>query len=809
MTRLFRITAALVLMLALGCSESANNRPARIEYNKALKLYADQKWDAAAKAFLDARDKSGPDPELRYRAAFNLALTRAKQADAITEKDPEKAMARLQDAADWFFDALHKKPGDHDAKKNLELVLERIEVLADKINKGKNTLLNKLKLLVQNQRALLQEVRELMSHVAAQKAKADPVAFEDQFRQLAVRERELMADATSVSDLAGAERGNLENKPKNKRKDSDKARIFQLKNVDKYMEQARSAMAETRRLLRRLQGDSGHKRADAALTALKRARDKLLLPDAILRGILADLSVLLQHTQALLAVNKKLIKTKDGKPAQAPPWLTTPLLATRQQVLTSRLDEVFNYMLAIASADLSKKNGAGKDPKQLPPAQKATPPKPKDPKQAQQEEMRKRFVANTQDAVGYVQTAMTKMRAAKTDLDGGAEQLDKAVEAQAGAAEALGRALEQYAALRQLIELAYADQGKMVAVLSPPPDAKKVHNRNEAMLAQLSPAQRGELTRTLLEYNTDRLKRLEPMLARALKKAQAQATAAPASKPAGPKALPNPKDPRAAAAKKARAEVQRYTQAQLLRGEAAEALAKLTTQLGGNKKPDKANPVDTNKLLPDAKIAHDKLAELRKLFFNLIQHLRELIRVQSDTLDTTVRAQQATGKERVAQLGPLPDTQAKHAQVSQAISKALGEQADQLNKQNGKSLDKKQRDYAKKVSEAAAEVTSATGKMNDATTNLEEARDKSATTTYDLKPTLADQRKALTHLSRALELLQPPKNPKQKNNKKQNKKQQDMSRQQAQSRLQRARDREAQRKRAQHGGKREPVEKDW
>ena len=45
--------------------------------------------------FLAARDKAGQDPELRYRAAFNLGMSYAKSADAVAEEGPQEAIDTL------------------------------------------------------------------------------------------------------------------------------------------------------------------------------------------------------------------------------------------------------------------------------------------------------------------------------------------------------------------------------------------------------------------------------------------------------------------------------------------------------------------------------------------------------------------------------------------------------------------------------------------------------------------------------------------------------------------------------------------
>ncbi len=74
----------------------------RDRYNLALGMLEAGETEAAAKEFLSARDDSGPDPELRYRAAFNLAVALAGQSDTQQEEAPEQAIELLRSSAAWF-----------------------------------------------------------------------------------------------------------------------------------------------------------------------------------------------------------------------------------------------------------------------------------------------------------------------------------------------------------------------------------------------------------------------------------------------------------------------------------------------------------------------------------------------------------------------------------------------------------------------------------------------------------------------------------------------------------------------------------
>ena len=83
---------------------------ARQRYNLALGQLNSGELEMAAEGFIAARDDAGPDPELRYRAAFNLGLALAGQSDAQQTEQPEQAIETLRSSAAWFSDAVRLAP---------------------------------------------------------------------------------------------------------------------------------------------------------------------------------------------------------------------------------------------------------------------------------------------------------------------------------------------------------------------------------------------------------------------------------------------------------------------------------------------------------------------------------------------------------------------------------------------------------------------------------------------------------------------------------------------------------------------------
>ena len=84
-----------------------------------------------------ARDAADADDELRFRAAFNTALSQAQRAASLTKEQPQEAVNVPSQSAAWFRDAVRLRPNDADARHNLELVLRRLQTLRDQLNKGR------------------------------------------------------------------------------------------------------------------------------------------------------------------------------------------------------------------------------------------------------------------------------------------------------------------------------------------------------------------------------------------------------------------------------------------------------------------------------------------------------------------------------------------------------------------------------------------------------------------------------------------------------------------------------------------------
>ena len=322
----------------------------------------------------------------------------------------------------------------------------------------------------------------MLAAVAAEGASTEPLGFKSEFDRLASRERTLMAGAGESVDLAAEERLFVEQTPEDQRTPEQQQRVYQLRGVTDYLERARQSLGDSRRRLRRLEGERAHRRADAALAELKRAREQLHDPVTVLRAVLRDELSLIDHTRAFAVFTGGAIRL-DQPP---PPWLTAKHLAERQQSAAARTGGVLAQFDAIAAAGSRK-------PDENPQAER------------------------TMRAVGaatpILDGGLGAMRAATASL----ERADAvaAIPEEQRAAESLRRAIEEFADVRGLIELAYGSQQGIVGLLDP---------GEESPMVELSTADRIEAADGLVSDNARRLQRLQTLLE---EDAEAEAAAPP------------------------------------------------------------------------------------------------------------------------------------------------------------------------------------------------------------------------------------------------------------------------------------------
>jgi hypothetical protein len=745
------VRIALLLIVLASCLRG-EHRPARDTFNDGVAALAKQDYDAAEKALLEARSGAarsgaGVDPELRFRAAYDLGVAYAAHAEkfrAGQDEDLAKALELEQQAVSWLSDA-QRQHDDPDVAANLAIARARAQAIGDDLRKAEGKLDARLDAVIKDQRAVLDEARLAWLSIK-QAGGADPLAQQGTLTHLADRERGIVAEAGVIGDLASDEIDAIGKKKEEQRSDEEKARVVQLKNLDLYLLEGRARIAESRRKLQELDAEHGVDRAEAALVALKRAREQLLDPIAVLQRVAQDELALAQETR----VGKPDVLGKAGID-QVPGWLAPGALADRQGGLRDRVEEVRARLQAAVDAK---------------PDPSAKPDAKRDKLMAQ--------VATALPHVGDASAAMDRARAALV-----AARLDDAAKAEDDALAALALAIEVFADLKQTVELAYATHEQAMALLSP--DAAK----------QLPADERARKTREAVTGNLARLGRIQELIAAQV--AELDAHPAP---DAGSGSAAAPQQAQQFDQMK-----QQMAEAERLRGEAEVALGQLQTALDKNTDP-----------LAPAKTAETNLAELRKLFFNIVEHLQELIREQGETHDQTSTAAGEDDVTRAPKLPGLLARQDQHGAMARAITDALAKQADEA----GKSQQPPQQGApnAKTLAQAADEVRAAQTDMGDAGKAITAARD-AQNKSVSLEPAATSQTKALEHLENALKLLQPPKQ-KQNKDDKQDQQQQDQQKKQDQQQQpqggagQRARDEDAKRQKERaHRGGGDPVEKDW
>ena len=758
MRRWLVLVCLACLVPGAACKDEA--RGGRTAYNEAVLAVRNADWDRAQDLLLEARNLAGSDAELRFRAAMDLGFVHARQAEAAAEEHPEQALSSYRQAASWLRDAVKLSPEADDARANLDIVLTRALVLADRLNE-QGGLGERLDRLLSDERGLRDAARELLTALREAGDEAAPVAFESQFAALATTQRTLLADAGTLLDLAGDELALLERKADEERSPEERGRMAQLQAVTVHVEAARAHMVKARAELRRLDVDAARRETEDALGELVRAREQLADPVTVLGALARGETQIMQTTAILAEATGGTITLGGGEPVALPPWLTAELTSEEQADLAQRLGLLLLRFRAVADSPAGADSGAAQDPKLV------------------------RLREASAEVLPFLEEGKQAMQRASEELR--ASQLGEAATSEKQALEALGRALERFADLRQLIELSYRDQSQAVAILGGEQTA-------------VPEKERGARIEEIATSNRERMERLEGLIADEL----AALSAPPAQ---GHEA---PTEEQLAQGQEL------YRLAEEERIGAAEALGRLSEVRGGR----------TEEALAEATDAQEHIENLRRLFFTLVQHLEELHREQTGTRDRTASAQaEVELPARSQALENAPEAQTEHTGKARALSRALAQQADQA----AEASEPAAAEQAERLAQAQAEVDAAAGFMTTAEDLL--ATERAGTQTVDLEPAVDAQAEALARIAEAIRLLKPPEQNEQQQDQQeqqdqeqqqdqdqeqqqeqQEQQQEKLSEEQAERKLEEIREREAQRereRRKQRPSGPSPVEKDW
>lgn len=823
-------------------------------YNEAL-AYLNKDADRAERLLTEARRDAGTDGEVRFRATYNMGWVEVQRADAVLDQKPEEALEHLRRGADWFRDAVRLRPDSEDARHNLEVVLRRILELADSLAKtGDRDLTQRLDAVIEAQRRLVGAARTVVERVSA---KQDPNAadqFRSDFRQLAVQQQKILSDSQALTKSAQEELDASKGKKDEEQTPQDKVRAAQLNNLLHYLNQANQRLGQARSQMRRRQADRSFRRAAAALSDLNRARDQLRGPVEVLDVILADALPLAQLTALKAAAAGAAEAPVAGPPdvlREPPAWLTREYLEESQLSITDRTTE------------LTARLQAGLDERKSRPAGPPT-----DEQQQQQNAEAERFLAMVREAMPFLTKGKEafqsagKALAAVPEPDATAGQkpglpekpgfsFEQAAQRQLEGMVALRDARERFLDLRGLIELAYSREQQIQGLLPAPAskDAKDANENNEKTKQEPPEMPRDasiQAAQQLQQENLDRSQRIARLIDEGL--AALPKGAAGADNTA---AKPKPADPAAqqAAAERQQLELakplldqarQEMTAARdsLTKAAAEEVAAKPAAKSDAQTpaKPDKPpdQPADKVESTPsdaalDASREHvaralEHLQALRRLFFSIVEHLRETAQRQGQLNDETEQATALKKDEEIAKTaGPLALRQQQLRAITKEIADALNEQAKQRPDQapGQPAADPKQLEQFQNIAQQLAEAAKL---VADGGTEMQKAGEGLSAEKPDFGPARKSQDEALQKLVEALALLNPPQ-PEQQNQQDQDQqgedqqgdKQQQQQEQQTQGAdpsraLQAVRDREAQRRRDRENRQRltqDPVEKDW
>ena len=772
-------------------------------YNLAIGELGKGAFDSAADGFARARDAASFDNELRYAAAYNLGFAYAAKAAAagdpenLGEADLQAAIDDLSLSIAWFRDAARQRPSLDDARGNLEIVLKRHLNAQDIMAQKYNTPERRLDALIAAERDIREASRALSQKIGGDDAARNPIAFRDDFKSIAKMQREALTDANLTAENIANARALIESKTEDARSQEEAYRKFQFDAVIPLLDDARRYMASARRQMRDMSMADGLRQTNKAFYALKQAREQLDEPLRILTHVfedeqnfirLADAKALFESPERLSAYREKHQEADIALPA----WLNATLLSDTQQDVLERTKRLAAFLDAASSVEIPETDANGQ-------------PMDKTQKEAAQEQR-----DQIRESLPLIRSAAEAMSQADEAVNRG--DAASALREGAQAARDLSLAMERFADLKHLIEIAYRSQSDASAIVSGDigADAPELLSREQQKTA-LTP---------ILEANSDRLERLSASIAKqsakALEAANKQAQAADRQAAAQGAAAD---DQTKAQAEAQIAQMQQlFEHAETLRADAQAAVKRMSETVAAadsqdetlRAAPQNAQDAVWSDLTEDSAAANANLEQLRMLFFTIAEHVEELLRQQTATLDATADVSALSADEQNFKLPPVIDRQRMHELTSTQLSRVIAEQSEKMAAQGGQD----EQETAQRYRQAAGELDDAAAAMRQAQADLQNENRLFA-------EALAQQKEAAEHVQKALEWLRPPQQQneqqqqQQQNDQQQQQQQQQqkMSKEQAEKKIQQIRSRDQERRKhresRQDGAGMPVVEKDW
>lgn len=676
-------------------------------HNRALLDLGSGDLAAARRRFEDAERESKLDVSLRYRARYHLGWVEVKAALA-RGNDAEGALEAYRAAADHFRDAIRVQPNAEEARENLEVVLLRIRRIEDALRESsKQGLADRLDALIGRQRDLLAEARSLIERDVADPAAALEEPRRREYRAVAATERQILSDVEALGREAQAERGSIEAVPEEERTPEQGLRSAQLTLLLEHMTRSQERLAQARRTLRRQQGERAARRASTGLSALKRAREQLRDPLQVLDGLLPD-------ARAVATYGAVLLHTESSPPGSTnavsvPPWVTTGSLAEESVEIEGRVGELAARFRGSASAEVEVDPG--------------------DPESA----ARARLLEQVRRALPHLETATASYSASAAAYD--RDAVREGFEESARGLEGLLAARELFLDAKGLIELLWQDVNRVLGLLQGRDGAGgDVRRERIPALAELD------------ARNGERIERLRAMIDREAEDLERGRERASTEPDAGP------------STEELDALGVRMDLADTLL-ERVETAADGASEWFGTAETLEPAQVDLAAGVSSVEPILPPLGELRRLYFTIVEHLRDLARRQQELNDTTADAiALARGVPAQAErhLAPIRPDQTELERIARAIAPALREQGAPVAGAPGGaatpgSPDRGADETAAAFERAAELVDAASGEMSTVLERLFPVAPE--TVAYD--EATAAQAAALEQLLEALRLIEP------------------------------------------------------
>ncbi len=740
-------------------------------HNDALEDFEKGNFTAARDRFERADSLAGADVELRYRCRYHLGWVAVREAENLIEAEPEKARESLEVAANRFRDAIRIRPRAEEARHNLEIVLRRIRELSDALREQEELdLAARLDALIESQRALLSEARSLIERDVSDPSTALEEPRRREYRAVAATEREILSELESFARDADEERRSIEALAEEQRSPEQLLQRVRLIRMLEHLTRAQERIGQARRTLRRQQGERASRRASLGLSALKRAREQLKDPLQILDGLLPDVQAL--AGQGLTLIQSELPRIGTEAEITAPPWLTNLSLQEDSNEVAGRVSELADQFRGAVEAERPAAD-------------------PEDQEALEQEKL----LELARQALPHLDAAKSSFEGAATSYE--SAELSPAFEQVGGGLAELLAARELFLDTKGLIELLWSDENQVLAYL-----------RGNDEVTDLAIQERVPALGEFHRKNVTRISRLRSFIeeeAQELELAKAAET--------DPNQDPNRSSGPPAPSAEELAQLEQRMQIVLQLLDEVERTTAATDQWFQEQSSLEPSAIQLTTGVSRVEAVLPPLEELRRFYFTIVEHLKDLARRQLELNDETADAvalAQGVDQEPDRHLGPLQPVQAQLRSMAEQIAPALKQQAEQMSQQPGA----EQTGQGEEVQQAWIRASEL---VESAAAEQQTALDSLFGEPYEFARGTAAQQAALERLAEAIYLLEPPQEDQQEDgdqDSEQGEQNQEDSQEQSADPaqlLQAVRDREAKRRaEQQRDGAADPtVEKDW